>query len=279
MLEENYSSNEISNEENILKTPIEIKQIIEQALVSNGILGYLNNATNCLYMKSFGRDSTPDKIMISIGFVITYLGLPGKNQSSISQIEIIMIIAGIIMMIVGGLISKVVTHYLVYDIDREVFYTISNLFNKTIFRSKEVAKRDIIELGVDVTDRNEKNQIYQQVIHPKGVALIDNPGLKTSFVALKNNGKKVNISDPVALKQPHEAAVARCQLFSECFGVPFVICNKNEALKIVKDNNVSKFEKFSKEPEWEKARKEEKLTIVFVIILMLVVFGIIFTCI
>jgi hypothetical protein len=268
LIEQLYENQEINNQS---KTPAEIREKIQAALSTNEILGYLNN--NILYMKSFGRNSTPDKIFAGIGAIIAWIGLPDEHYRG----SLTLILIGGTMLAIGSLVSWLVKHYLVYDTDREVFYTITNLFNKTIFRSKEVARKDIVELGVDVTDRNESNQIYNEVLHPKkDQELIDNPGLKTSFVALITNGKKINISDPIALRKPHEVAVARCQLFSDCFNVKSVICNKNEALKIGKnENNNYTFKKYSKESEWESARKTENSVSWIILITLLICLGVV----
>ena len=55
------------------KSPAEIKEIIQKYLVSNEILGYLND--NLLYMKSFGKDSSLDKYFFFISFVVFLSGL------------------------------------------------------------------------------------------------------------------------------------------------------------------------------------------------------------
>ncbi len=254
-----YYDDEVSNS-NDSHTPSEIKQIIESALVNNQILGYLNN--NILYMKSFGRSSTPDKIVASIGIIVFYFGLPDKNIPP--QPTLLMV--GAAMFIIGGLVSLLVKHYLIYDIDREVFYTITNLWNITIFRSKEIKRSNIAMLGVDVSDSiNNNNNTRSLAMNYKG-ELMDNPYLYTSFFAYTNDGKVVNISDPMSKRQPHEAAVARCKLFAECFGVDSIICDKNELIKVDKDeNNKDKLIKIPRKDEWEKLKKDEKKAIYIVL--------------
>ncbi len=161
--------------------------------------------------------------------------------------------------------------YLVYDIDREVFYTITNIHNYTLFKTNEISRKNIIELGVDVSEKNNENRTNYNVINYKG-KLIDNPYLNTSFIALNRNGKVEIISDPIAKKQPHEAAVARCKLFSECFGVKATICNKDEYLLVIKDdNNNFHFEKVSKLKEWETAKKDYNYSLWFGLFIVLLI--------
>ena len=248
------------------KSPQEIRKIIENALVDNQILGYLHN--NLLYMKSFGKNYSLDRIFAIIGFVVIF-GVAEFDELFISK-WVIIIPIGIGCFILSFIFSILLKFYLVYDIDREVFYTITNIFNKTVKRTEEIKRRDIVELGVDVSDKDNDGNIANQVFNFKG-NLIDNPGLKTSFVALRTDGNVVYISDPQAKKQPHLTAVARCKLFSQCFGVKSIICNKDEALQVIKeDNDLCKFIKYSKVEEWKKAKKNVSVTtwLVFVIIVI-----------
>ena len=251
-------NNEYSNEKSLYKTPEEIKDIINQALVSNKILGYLNG--NILYMKSFGKNYSLDKIFIIMGVLVLLVGI--ELEEIFWRYLSLFLILGIGFLAIGFILGKLLKFYLVSDIDREVFSTITRILNNTMNKTKELQRRDFIELGVDVTDKNpgNENQISSNVIYYKG-SMMDNPGLRTSFSALLSNGKTVDISDPVALRQPHEAAVARCKMFAECFGLNCVICNKNEGLKILKENNTYKFSKFNRENDWEKAKRNNSLSL------------------
>ena len=260
-------SEEIYNHE---KSPEEIKELIEKALVDNKILGYLHG--KILYMKSFGRNTSPDKIVAGIGALILYIGFPDGDLPP----NLYLIIIGGFLLALGSLVSWLVKHYLVYDIDREIFYTITNLFNITIFRSKEIHRRDIVELGVDVIDKDNEGNVNSYV-HSFNGNILDNPGLKTSFIALTPDGSVESISDPQPKRAPHEVAVARCRLFGECFGVKSVICSKTEALKIIKEeNNRPRFEKYSKLEEWKEAKKSYKnglwvaLTIIIIGVIILI---------
>lgn len=249
------NSNKVLNTEH---TTYEIKEIIKKALVKNSILGYLHN--NILYMQSFGKSNSLDKIFAGIGIFIILGGSRAKELEF--GVGVTILVLGIGCFILSAIFKKLLKYYLVYDIDREVFYTITNIHNKTVKKTQEISRRDIIELGVNVTDKDVNNDkvIDYNVINFKG-DIMDNPGLRTSFVALKNNGKIVNISDPVALRQPHEVSIERCKLFSECFGLDYVICEKNECLKTIKEGNKNKFVKYQMNKEWEKVKKNNNLVL------------------
>ena len=270
-MENQYYDNNESNSSNELiqteKTPAEIIQSIKKALVNNKILGHLQN--NILYMKSFGANNSLDKIFNSIGVITILIGSQMRNIEFIQGAIILSV--GIGSLIIGVIFAKLLKHYLIYDIDKEVFYTITNIHNFTIKKSKEIPISAIIELGVDVTDKepNNEQRVSYQFLRHKG-DLLDNPGLRTSFVGLLYNGKKINISDPVALREPHQIAVERCKFFAECFGLNSVICNKNEALKIEKDNKSYKFTKYSKDKEWEKVKRNNNIVLWIVFLLMFV---------
>ncbi len=86
------------------------------------------------------------------------------------------------------------------------------------------------------------------------------------------HGKIVNISDPDGLAKPHNLAVARCKLFSECFGVNAVICDKKEMLKVVKEGiNNFKLEKTSLTEELEKAKKKQNTILIIVLAICILV--------
>ena len=251
-------NDEYSNEKSLYKTPEEIKDIIQAALVSNEILGYLNG--NLLYMKSFGKDYSLDKIFAIIGMVVLLLGIE-LGDIFIENLHIFLPV-GIGSLVISFILGKFLKFYLVYDIDREVFYTITSIFNNTVYKTNEINRRDIIEFGVDVTDKipGNEDQVYSSAINFKG-DILDNPGLRTSFSALLSNGKTVDISEPVALRKPHEAAVARCKLFADCFGVKSVICNKDESLEIVTDGHNKTLKKRSRLEDWEKQKQMYSKTI------------------
>ncbi len=266
-------NDEYSNEKSLYKTPEEIKDIIKNALVSNKILGYLNG--NILYMKSFGKDYSLDKILFIIGAVVLLGGFEAEDL--FFNYWFIILPLGIGSLIIGFVLNKLLKFYLIYDIDREVFYTITSVFNNTLYMTDDINIRDFIELGVDVSDKNpgNDNQVNSNVIYFKG-DIMDNPGLRTSFVALRPNGKLVNISDPVALREPHKAAVARCKMFAECFGLDCVICNKNEGLKVVNENNGFKLSKYNKEQEWAKAKKNNNISLIVVFSILIITALIVF---
>ena len=266
--------NEIYDENNSqYKTPEEIKEIIQKYLISNEILGYLNQ--DLLYMKSFGKDFSLDKIFFIIGTVVL-IGSFEIEGLFINYWSIILSI-GFGSFIIGLILNKLLKFYLVFDINREVFYTITNINNMTVYKTNEIRRSDIIELGVDVYDKipGNDNQINSNIIYFKG-DIMDNPGLRTSFSALLSNGKTVDISEPVALRQPHQAAVARCKMFAECFGLNCVICNKNEGLKIINENNSYKLTKFNREKDWAKAKKNNYLSLIITFSILIIVAFLVF---
>ena len=260
--------------ENVLKIdkkPSEIKQLINKALITNKIFGYLHN--NILYMKSFGKSNSLDKIFAGVGAAIILGGTRARELDFNEGLFII--VSGVGCLILSAVFAKLLKYYLVYDIDREVFYTVTNIFNKTVKKTKEIARRDIVELGVN-TEYKQGNRVDYKAINFKGDKM-DNPGLRTSFVALLTDGKIVNISDPIALRQPHDAAVARCELFSECFGLNNTICNKTEYLKSIKgEGHNFKLQKLSNIQELEKAQTQtNRLTYgLLVFFLILIIIGI-----
>ena len=272
----NSQLNESNN--NSSKTHEEIKEIIKKALINNSIIGFLHN--NLLYMKAFGKENSIDKVFYGIGLV-TILGGTQYRELDFDQGLSILVI-GIGSFIIGSILSHLVKYYLVYDIDREVFYTITNVFNKTVKKTPEINKRDIIGLGVNVvnkttTVRGQKAEDISLFNFSKD--MMDNPVLLTSFVALQPNGKIVNISDPVALRKPHEAAVARCELFSECFGVDSVICNKNETLKAFKEGNKYKLVKYSMDKHFTERNKNAKNTMIALLLMFgFLIIGVIAIC-
>ena len=71
---ETVNSNKVLNTEH---TTYEIKEIIKKALVKNSILGYLHN--NILYMQSFGKSNSLDKIFAGIGIFIILGGSRAKE--------------------------------------------------------------------------------------------------------------------------------------------------------------------------------------------------------
>ena len=252
------------------KSPAEIKEIIEKYLISNEILGYLND--NLLYMKSFGKDFSLDKIFFIIGSVVLLGGL--EFFEYFIRYWILFLTIGIGSLVIGLVLNKLLKFYLVFDINREVFYTITNINNATIYKTDEIRRSDIIELGVDVLDKapNDDKRLDRNVIHHKG-DILDNPGLRTTLVGLKPDGTVVSISDPMALRQPHEAAVSRCRLFSECLGMPAVICDKNEGLLVIREDNQIKFSKYNRDKEWEEARKDYNKSLFRTLGLIILVIG------
>ncbi len=255
------------------KTPEEVKEIIQKYLNSNEILGYLNN--DLLYMKSFGKDFSLDKIFTIIGVIMLLVLL--EIDGLAENYGFVLLPVAIFFIILGVIFAKLLKFYLVYDIYREVFYTITNINNSTVYMTDEIRRSNIIELGVDVLDKvpGNDNQINSNIIYFKG-DIMDNPGLRTSFIALLSNGKTVAISEPVALRQPHEAAVARCKMFSECFGLNSVICNKNEGLKIINENNTYKLTKFNREKDWAKAKKNNYLSLIITFSILIIVAFLVF---
>ena len=262
-------NDEYSNEKSQYKTPEEIKEIIQKALVSNKILGYLNG--NILYMKSFGKDYSLDKIFFIIGTVILIGGF--QLEEIFFQNLALILSLGLGSLSIGLILQYFLKFYLVYDLDREVFYTITNIHNTTLYKTNEIRRRELIELGVDVLDKNpgDNRQYDSNVLNFKG-DIMDNPGLRSSFIGLKSNGTIVIISDPVALRQPHEAAVARCNLFAECFGMNAVICKKYEGINIVKENNQYKLTKYNKEKEWEDARNKYNKSLYISLVVIIAIF-------
>lgn len=253
------------NQDNLgsFKSVEEIKQTIKNALIKNEILGYFNN--DLLYMQLFGKNNSLDKIFTTIGILVI---LYGTQKKEIEFVEgIIILTVGIGSFIISAILKKYLKFYLVYDTNREVFYSITSLKNKIFNKSKELSRKDIVELGVDCTfkDDNGSRAEYAAVSFkgdPK-----DNPGIRTSFVALLRNGSTINISDPVGLKDGRECAIARCHFFADCFGLNSVICEKDEFLKVIKDGvRKYKFSKSSLVPELEKVKKMSKNLIIFVLV-------------
>ena len=256
------------NNQQYPKTPEEIKEAINKALVRNEILGYLNN--NLLYMQIFGKNNSLDKIFMGIGAAAILLLSQMRRINAMGAA--IVLALGIGFLIIGFILKKILKYYLIYDTERESFYTITNIFNNTVKKTKEIFRDDIIELGVNVTFKDDNNDRPDyNAINFKG-DLMNNPGIRSSFVALLSNGRIVNISDPDGLAKPHNLAVARCKLFSECFGVNAVICDKKEMLKVVKEGiNNFKLEKTSLIEELEKAKKKQNTVLIIVLAVCLLV--------
>lgn len=247
------------------KSPAEIREIIQSALQNNQILGYLKN--NILYMKSFGKSYSLDKIFAIIG-IVTF-SIATEIVELIFSYGIIILTILVVSFSLSFVFAKFFKYYLVYDIDREVFYTITNIHNYTLFKTNEISKKNIIELGVNVSPNDFDCKEYDNSKEFKK-KLIDNPHLETSFIALYSNGKTEIISDPISGREPHETAVARCKLFSECFGVKATISQKDEYLLVKKDEfNNYKFEKLTRIPEWEKGIEEHNKTIWITILILI----------
>ncbi len=261
------------DEQTKVKSTSEIKNLINKALVKNEILGHLNK--NLLYMQSFEKKNSIDKIFYGIGIIIIFVLSQyhfSENQNE-HPIIYILFALGIASLILGRCISGALKFYLVYDIDKEVFYSVTYLFNKIINKTNEISISDFIELGVNVTDLNDsKDAINQKALFFKGDKM-DNPGLRTFLVGLRDDGKIISITDPEGLRKPHEAAVARCKLFAECFGLNSVICDKNEYLKAVEDETGNyKLVKNKMDNKIEKANSNAKSIIIFFTIFFLIVF-------
>lgn len=208
----------------------EIKQIIEDRLAKNEKLGFLHN--NLFYINVFETEDPLNQTFFTFGLLsfLFYLALK-ENEINGS----LFIIIAICLFIIGAILKIILKYYLIYDIDREVFYNITKINNLTISKSGEISINDFIELGVNQTFKDDAGH------KPKSSAMFfkgdinDNPGIRTSFVALNNDGKIINLSYPVGTKEAEANAVAACELFSECFGLNSVICDKKEYLIVSKD--------------------------------------------
>ncbi len=230
----------------------EIRHLIEDSLENNKELGFLHN--NLLHIQDFGAYQSLDQIFLTLG-ILSFL-LCGLEQIDSYTKGIIVVIA-ICFFISSFIFNKLLKFYLVYDIDREVFYNITKINDSTISKSKEIFTKDIIELGVNQTflDKGGRRITGRSAFFYKG-NINDNPGIKTTFVVLKRNGEIVDLTYPMETKQAEANAVAACKLFSDCFGLNSVICEKKDYLKVVKDQNQNYiFEKASLVQEMEK-RKE-----------------------
>ena len=262
---------------NTNKSPNEIKKIINDALVKNEIRGYLHN--NLLYMQLFGKNNSLDKIFLGIGIAVIVLGTQ-INELQFMQGVIILTI-GIGSFAISSILRNLLKYYLVYDTNREVFYTITNIKNKTFSKSNEIHRRDIIQLGVNTTFKDDNNnRAAYEAVHFKG-SLKDNPGIRTFFVALKSNGQIVNISDPDGSKNSEVITAARCKLFAECFGLDYLICEKGESLSVVNEGKQKfKLSKSSFAKDLEKVKNATKYLIIFVIafftIMLILVFSLVY---
>ena len=216
---------------NSLKSPNnrnDIKHIIESALVKNKKLGFLQN--NLLHIQIFGTNESLDRVFF-------IFGLLGLILCFFVQIDLyingIIALIAICFIITGFIFKKLLKFYLVYDIDRKVFYTISKINDSIISKSKEILTNDFIELGVNQTFlKNDGRRPSDLAFFYRG-NINDNPGIRTSFVALKRNGEIVNLTYPLGSKQAEARAVAACKLFSECLGLNSVICEKKDYLIVV----------------------------------------------
>ena len=113
------------NQDNLgsFKSVEEIKQTIKNALIKNEILGYFNN--DLLYMQLFGKNNSLDKIFTTIGILVI---LYGTQKKEIEFVEgIIILTVGIGSFIISAILKKYLKFYLVYDTNREVFYSITSL--------------------------------------------------------------------------------------------------------------------------------------------------------
>ena len=183
------------------KSPSKIKELIIEEINNNKDFGHLKD--ELLYMKvAYNNDLFVMilLLLIAIAFfplVVMTLNIP-IDRDTINSI----VAFGALGCVLLEFIILLFDNYLVYDINKEVFYNISSFFNYTVYKSKEIETKKLVKI-----------YIYQAYTG-KGSQLTDS--LYADFYSYDVGLSKYNPS-----AKYHEIMVERAKFFANCFNVPY----------------------------------------------------------
>ena len=224
----------------------EIKDLIKEEISKNESIGFLKD-DNLLFMNVYSNSKiSPYKIYtlgLLIPLFIVSLIKPLLISSTFLLIYCISVAAVSIMFSLVET-SLACDHFLVYDIKRGCFYTVSYLFG-TIplpFFTSNPIQSDIIK-KIILSPQYDRQFLYERII------ISTNDEKEIELVGLMEAGKY------------HDKSMSRCDLFSKCFNVDF--------------NYRGNLEEKTKEIEDIK-RKQEMVDGFQPVILVIVIIGLIF---
>lgn len=183
------------------KSPSKIKELIIEEINNNKDFGLLKD--ELLYMKvAYNNDLLVMILLLLIFFaflpiVVMILNIPIDRDTSKTIVAF-----GALGCVLLELIILLFDNYLVYDINKEVFYNTSSFLGFTVYTSKEIETKKIYKI-----------YIYQAYTG-KGHQLTDS--LYADFYSYDVGLSKYNPASKY-----HEVMVERAKFFAYCFNVPY----------------------------------------------------------
>ena len=190
-----------------MKSPDEIKNIIIEETTKNKHIGFIKD--NNLFFLNIGSNYkiAPYKIY-AFGLMIIpmLLGINYPNLFKGLWFEISLIIPAVLSISFVLLETVACDHFLVYDIQRNSFYTLSYLLGK-------------IPLPFFTTDYFQSSKIKKIILFTaKGGSRI---GIRDQLIVATTDDKEVNLTDLMDSSRYHDSLMDWCKLFCLCFDVDF----------------------------------------------------------
>ena len=185
-----------------MKRPEDIRQIIEDEIAKKSSIGFIKD--NLLFMNV---ERNPKCFIFIILSIIVFFLLILLLVNVEGNIFIFMIFqASAIVFLIAALLYIFCKNYLIYDINKSCFYTISNLFGKFTISFLTTSKIDAIKIEQIILNTQRIKSKHSNSLYDKVIVIINN--------------NKTDLIDLMSYKN-HITLVAICNMFSKCFDVKY----------------------------------------------------------
>lgn len=207
---------------NITSSSIKIREIIEEEINANPELGFIED--NLFFMKV---DANPLYYSFAnyLNLFIVILTIPIFLSIKIVPYDVYVFFMSIplVLILIIVLYHFLCNHYLIYDLNKNLFYSSSILFNGkplSILDSNYVEAQEIKKIILDINYFNTGRNSF----------------LCDKFIVLLKNNTEEELTTIMPSLKYHEISMERGILFSKCFNVDFSVRGNLKAYEDMKEN-------------------------------------------
>lgn len=198
----------MSKKKIIVRTPSDIREIIEEELKNNQQLGFIKD--DLLFMNVDANPilfaPLPFFYCVQVFLLIPLFLMDNKTLIE-SQYLYYAFVPGFLILFLL-LVNSLCSHYLIYDFKNECFYTIScllEIIQLKILKSYNISSKNIKKIILQVTDSLGTKKIIAS----------------DRIFLILNHDIKMVLAEYMPCTKYHEISMQRCLLFSKCFNVDF----------------------------------------------------------
>ena len=202
---------------NYIATPSEIREKIELEILNDKSLGHLKNDLVFMFVDTNSKIYLPIKYAAIFQSIII-IPIPLFNNVIFLKNYLFLVFLPVIICVFFLFLHILCSHYLVYDLKKNSFYTVSLLFNS-------------IPLDILQSESVKLYRIEKIILQTKYETTGNNTALYDKIIALLDDNTEVELTEIMSSIKYHNILVNRCNFFSDCCNIDFFTRGDTEKIE------------------------------------------------